>query len=93
MLSEFVNSAMKKAAAKRGVDRPLRAKSKRYKLSDIASLVREYMKREVSWDTIISHLDELVSNGILWEVPERGMNNERYFILSKIKKPKPRPRS
>jgi hypothetical protein len=70
----------------------LGAKSKRYKLSDIATIVRKYMKREVSWDTITSHVDELVASGILWEIQERGRNNERYFILSQIKKPKPKSR-
>jgi hypothetical protein len=71
---------------------PKRSRRRWYKLSDIAAIVREGMKgdlvgnrkkRVVSWDTIIRHLDELVAKRVLLEVPNRGRNNEGYFLLTR----------
>jgi hypothetical protein len=57
-----------------------------HKLSDIADIVRKRMnKRGVSWDTIRGHLEELVAKRILLEDPKRGSNNERYFLLSRVR--------
>jgi hypothetical protein len=64
---------------------------KSHSLSDIARVVRNGMKRDflgkglkrvVSWDTIIGHVDDIKGMGWVAEDPKRGTNNERYFHLS-----------
>jgi hypothetical protein len=63
-------------------------KPSEYKLHSLTALrkaVIRHVKSEVSWDTIIDHVNDLVNNHILIRNSKHGSNNETYYRLSKTK--------